>query len=86
MTGFISDHNNHWKDRNYLVYCKPFLGNLAPTQTGGAWSGYVNNYDGAFDYIAPAGKMIRGMGSVHNNHHEDRVFRFYTEAASVTAC
>ena len=39
-------------------------------------TGYVNGYDATVNYTAPAGAVLTGQISVHNNSTEDRRFRF----------
>ena len=41
------------------------------------WSQWVNSYDGKFVYLCPGRKFVGGVQSIHNNHHEDRIFSFY---------
>ena len=40
-------------------------------------TGYVNGYDATVNYTAPAGAVLTGQISVHNNSTEDRRFSFH---------
>lgn len=37
---------------------------------------WVNNFDQPIDYVCPAGQVMVGMNSDHQNDYEDRRFRF----------
>jgi len=49
-------------------------------------SGYANSYDGDMTYYAGSKRMIVGFYSKHDNHKEDRIWRFYTGTASEVSC
>lgn len=73
LTTIASSHDNHHEDRRWTYNCGHF-GGWQVEQCD--WTGWVNNYDQAFTFQCPHNKVIGGMKSVHNNHHEDRVFKF----------
>ena len=45
-------------------------------KTGCYWTGWENEYDKELNYVAPAGKVINGVNSIHKNKHEDRIFKY----------
>jgi hypothetical protein len=72
VSGLMSHHNNGREDRRF----RPLVTTIGSSQYARAWSGYVNNMDGQFDYSCPHNKAIVGMISYHNNGNEDRRWRF----------
>ncbi|XP_011451275.3 hemagglutinin/amebocyte aggregation factor [Magallana gigas] len=73
LNGVSSYHDNHKEDRRFRFYCCESPGNCL---FNCYYSGLVNQYDGDLDYTVPDGHVMRGWTSVHDNHHEDRVFDF----------
>merc|ERR1712033_19812 len=69
-----SYHHNHYEDRRWLAYCTRVSGIKADRSC--AWTGWVNSWDGILSYTCPAGKVITGMYSQHDNGREDRLFKF----------
>lgn len=54
-------------------------------------NGYIwaNTYDKPFEYLCKNGTAISQIHSVHDNHHEDRIFAFQcrvTEIQQHTLC
>jgi hypothetical protein len=43
---------------------------------------WVNQYDGQMDWSTGSNRMVTGFYSQHNNHKEDRVWKFYHGSAS----
>ena len=41
-----------------------------------SWTGYVNGWDAQYSYNCPNGKVLLGVSSYHDNHKEDRRFKF----------
>ncbi|XP_052708289.1 hemagglutinin/amebocyte aggregation factor-like isoform X1 [Crassostrea angulata] len=74
INGMHSVHNNHHEDRRFKFRCcSPPLGlDLRNCH----WTGYVNDWDSDVDYQVPYGYVIRGVFSIHDNHKEDRRFKF----------
>lgn len=73
LNGVSSYHDNHREDRRFRFYCCESPGMCL---FNCYYSGLVNQYDGDLDYTVPDGHVMRGWTSVHDNHHEDRVFDF----------
>jgi len=69
-----SYHHNHYEDRRWLAYCTRVSGIKADKSC--SWTGWVNSWDGILSYTCPAGKVITGMYSQHDNGREDRLFKF----------
>jgi len=72
ISGLRSFHNNHYEDRQF----SPLLTNVRSTQARKHWSGWVNNMDAYFAYSCPTNYVMSGFISYHNNHYEDRRWRF----------
>ncbi|MEJ6476425.1 dermatopontin-like protein [Pseudoalteromonas piscicida] len=73
-----SYHQNKQEDRRFSLVCAKFT-----TDSGSRiyrkttkWSGYVNSYDQAFNFVCPNGQFLVGMSSRHDNGREDRLFNF----------
>lgn len=73
MDGVSSYHDNGAEDRRFRFYCceKPGM-----CLYNCFYSGWVNSYDGYFDYAVPPGHVMRGWTSIHDNGAEDRIFNF----------
>ncbi|XP_005099798.1 hemagglutinin/amebocyte aggregation factor [Aplysia californica] len=73
ISGLSSYHDNHYEDRRYKFYCcNP--GNLVPYDC--KFTSFINSYDNLLTYRVPDRSVIRGVNSVHDNSHEDRIFKF----------
>jgi len=72
VSGLRSFHHNGYEDRRF----SPLLTNLGATQQHKHWSGWVNNMDAYFAYSCPTNYVMSGFISYHNNHYEDRRWRF----------
>ena len=70
--GVQSYHNNYREDRIWNWKCraasKPF--------THCYWTGYENSYDDFMMFRCATNYVLRGVDSRHNNHHEDRRWKF----------
>ena len=68
-----SIHSNYYEDRKWAIDCKP-----ADDYTMGppTWSYYVNDFDGDMNFECTEGTVITGMSSYHDNHYEDRRYKF----------
>ncbi|XP_057309876.1 millepora cytotoxin-1-like [Hydractinia symbiolongicarpus] len=72
IRSLFSIHNNHREDRRWIINC-----GLNLRLSRGKWTRFVNRYDKSFRFRCPARNgIITGFGGVHNNHKEDRRFRF----------
>ncbi|XP_031550729.1 hemagglutinin/amebocyte aggregation factor-like [Actinia tenebrosa] len=72
MTEFRSMYSNcHW-DRVFRFKCKKNI--VAKGRCH--WSHYVNNFDDPIAFKCPLSGFITGISSKHDNHYEDRRFRF----------
>merc|ERR1712110_1148945 len=73
VSGLMSHHNNGREDRRF----RPLVTTIGASQYGLTHTGFVNNWDGRFDFTCPHNKAIVGMTSYHHNHYEDRKWRFF---------
>lgn len=82
-----SYHDNDKEDRRFSLQCAKFKTDLGVRiyRQSVSWSGYVNNYDQAFNYSCPEGKFLVGMYSQHDNGTEDRRFNFACAAMGENA-
>ncbi|MEE6477739.1 hypothetical protein FKM82_011612 [Ascaphus truei] len=69
----ISEHHNGNEDRVWDFGCK----NTFSKPSSCYWTGYINNFDEAFDFTCPFGSVLSGMDSYHDNKKEDRRWKFY---------
>ncbi|XP_059086893.1 hemagglutinin/amebocyte aggregation factor-like [Tigriopus californicus] len=73
VTGMKSDHDNHHEDRRWKIKCcKP----RSTCYSECKLTPYVNEYDRPLSYSVETGYYLTGMESVHDNHHEDRIWRY----------
>jgi len=73
ITGFYSYHHNWKEDRRWRIRCT----SSNKKHTNCRWTGYVNNWDGRMDYrLSNTNQVITGVYSHHNNHKEDRLWKF----------
>ena len=82
LTGIDSVHSNEAEDRRFRFKCCSLLihksRSIDVIEKSG-WTGYLNGFDQPFTaYAHMNGKAaaISGISSYHNNHYEDRRFRF----------
>ena len=73
ISGMMSYHDNKKEDRRFRFRCCAVPGR-SPNNC--AWTGYVNDWDRPMDFRVPSDKVIAGAFSVHNNHKEDRRWKF----------
>ncbi|XP_052069112.1 dermatopontin-like [Mytilus californianus] len=68
-----SEHNNYFEDRKWSLGCR---------STGGQYDHcyctpfYVNDWDDFFNFQCSHYGFLTGIKSIHDNHFEDRRFRF----------
>ncbi|XP_050397171.1 millepora cytotoxin-1 [Patella vulgata] len=72
ITGIRSIHNNYYEDRVFDIKCCDVIKPPASC----LWTKFENSYDGRLDYTIAANRYLNGIYSVHNNHYEDRRFKF----------
>ncbi|CAL1547710.1 unnamed protein product [Lymnaea stagnalis] len=73
ITGIESIHDNRYEDRKWSFQCCNPEGFVTH---GCVYTQYVNTYDNMLTYRVPDDYVLRGVDSVHDNRHEDRIFRF----------
>jgi len=74
LTGIESIHSNHHEDRLWKIRCSRVL---ADNEGKRWWSDWQNGWDQAFSNpLMGQAQLMVGIESYHNNHHEDRRFRF----------
>lgn len=80
MAGHFSYHHNKTEDRTYdFRCCELGSGNQRVRLRNcemypvGAWA---NNWDQPVNFTCPSGKVKVGENSIHNDHYEDRLYRF----------
>jgi hypothetical protein len=82
MTGIQSHHSNHKEDRRFKLKCTKISGAVIHSSP---WAPWANNYDGELKFKCEEGLVVTGMQSTHDNHFEDRRFKFRCgEATSAT--
>jgi len=86
ITNIQSHHHNHHEDREWGAQCSQ----LAHGYDKCYWLGYVNSMDNYMNFHCNRhGAVITGMFSYHNNHHEDRMWKYqccYAEKTCWTDC
>ncbi|XP_046350165.2 hemagglutinin/amebocyte aggregation factor-like [Haliotis rufescens] len=73
ITGIDSRHSNSREDRQFKFRCCTIPDVMLTECTYTAWQ---NDYDKTMDFKVPAGKVLRGAFSLHNNKKEDRRWIF----------
>jgi len=76
MSGLQSWHDNRREDRRWKVRCCD-LSNNRRYMISSYMTGYVNGWDGRMNYKCPSNEVLVGLYSHHDNHKEDRRFKFY---------
>lgn len=69
-----STHHNRYEDRIWDFDCRSVR---QDTVRSCLWSDYVNKWDAPFTYQCPHDYFVSGISGIHNNHKEDRRFKFY---------
>jgi len=70
-----SYHDNRREDRRWRFGCCVVSSN-AYLKRGG-WTNEVNNWDGRLDFRCKDDEVLVGLKSYHDNHREDRRWRFH---------
>ncbi|XP_046585281.1 hemagglutinin/amebocyte aggregation factor-like [Haliotis rubra] len=73
ITGIDSRHSNRREDRQFKFRCCA-IPNVVLTEC--TYTGWQNDYDRPMDFKVPAGKVLRGAFSLHDNKKEDRRWVF----------
>merc|ERR1712176_1640670 len=81
VAGLESEHDNHSEDRRWSFKC---VSDSNSCYHDCHFTPFVNDYDEPMDYRVPAGYVITGVESVHNNHNEDRIWSF--QLCQIKAC
>ena len=85
VTGLYSYHNNWKEDRRWKIRCAKLIGRTRPSYPiRASLSGYKNSWDGTLHWDAGKNGMITGFDSYHDNHREDRRWRFYSGVTHLT--
>ena len=69
-----SRHDNGKEDRSFWFKCKDINNDYRLEQCG--WTGWLNSFDGDLDYECPNNGVIRTLQSYHDNHKQDRRWKF----------
>ncbi|XP_043120114.1 hemagglutinin/amebocyte aggregation factor-like [Puntigrus tetrazona] len=73
ISSVTSENSNYHEDRRWEFGCQATFG-----QSGECyWTNYVNDFDQPLLFECPAGFVMAGTSSYHNNNYEDRRWRFY---------
>ena len=73
LNSIRSRHDNGVEDRQYALSCRQVTDNNFDYCY---WTASVNGYQSTFDFSCPRDAVMRGMHSTHDNHFEDRVWRY----------
>ncbi|KAK3802006.1 hypothetical protein RRG08_064600 [Elysia crispata] len=75
LSYLYSIHGNYHEDRRWRFGCRS--ANYGTVSSSCQWTpDYVNNYDGAVNYLCPANMALAGVHSVHSNYYDDRRMKF----------
>ncbi|XP_067659099.1 uncharacterized protein [Haliotis asinina] len=72
VRGITSYFNPLNRDRRFSFLCCKVRDSFL---TSCSFTDFLNDYDGALNYIAPADQVIKGFFSLHDNEREDRIWR-----------
>mmetsp|Transcript_5488 Transcript_5488/g.8345 ORF Transcript_5488/g.8345 Transcript_5488/m.8345 type:complete len:198 (-) Transcript_5488:543-1136(-) len=73
LTGFGGKHSNYHEDRVWWFY----IAQVTKTATSCNWTPYVNDWDASMHLNLASNQWIAGIDSYHDNHREDRRFKYY---------
>ncbi|KAI8790942.1 hemagglutinin/amebocyte aggregation factor-like [Biomphalaria glabrata] len=73
ISGIESVNDNGHEDRKWSFLCCDPEGYVTHACL---YTPYVNTYDNVLNYRVPNDFVLRGVDSVHDNHYEDRIFKF----------
>lgn len=73
ITRIRSSHSNKHEDRTWSYRCQE----IKDWETDMCqWTDFVNDFDKSFHFECGDQHVIAGIQSIHDNHHEDRRFKF----------
>jgi len=75
LYGVYSVYNKHRRDRRWSFNCCEVSSNAYLKR--GYWTNYRNNWKKGLNFRCLPTQVLVGLGSYHNNHHEDRRWKFY---------
>ncbi|RUS78641.1 hypothetical protein EGW08_013611, partial [Elysia chlorotica] len=84
LSAVSSIHNNHREDRLWNFACRPVCHGCHLSSC--KWTGYVNYWDEPISFLCPANYFITGVESVHDNHFEDRRYKFKCCTLKTCSC
>jgi len=73
ITGLYSVHNNRREDRIWKVRYGSAAGVDCQEQK---WTNWRNGFDSVLSFTCPTNQVLHGIESYHNNHREDRRWKF----------
>jgi len=73
ITGIKSVHSNWYEDRKFSFRCTTVPSYVKFGRC--LWTSYVNTYDHKMDFTPDY--YLKGVSSIHRNHYQDRIFKFY---------
>lgn len=74
ITGASSYHDNDHEDRIWKIQCSKLNSPSVVKKYG--WTSWQNEWDGSFNTQCPAGEVLNGIFSEHNNEREDRRWQY----------
>lgn len=79
-----STHDNRKEDRVFNFYCARVNSTELHISDSCEWTEYVNDFDELFEFQCWDDNVIAGVSSYHDNHDEDRRFKFLCCKPAVT--
>jgi hypothetical protein len=76
ITAWSSYHDSGKEDRRYRFRCGKYSNTDSTNENDCVWTPYVNDWDARLDYTCGDGQGLNGVESYHDNHTEDRRFKF----------
>jgi len=74
LSTVYSYHDNYREDRRWKFGCCVVSSNAYLQRLG--WTNWVNNWDARLDFRCQDDEVLVGLKSYHDNHREDRRWRF----------
>ena len=76
VTYMRSVHDNHREDRLFDFECSRVVYSDDYPLNRCFWTGFENEFDQELSYVCPTNYVLTGLYSTHNNHREDRRWKF----------
>uniref|UniRef100_UPI00358FA083 hemagglutinin/amebocyte aggregation factor-like n=1 Tax=Myxine glutinosa TaxID=7769 RepID=UPI00358FA083 len=73
ISGLHSYHDNYTEDRRWRFTCCSQKG---VTFNSCKWTEFLNEWDGPLKWTTPSNEFLVGVNSIHDNHKEDRRWKF----------